>query len=76
MNDEQRAIILELTREHAIQLVEAKNTDTWKHICKSIQELARSGVLLPINVFQFYTAVRWDFNSKRYVAMEIQPNQS
>jgi len=72
MTDEQREIIYRLTRDDAIRLVEAKDMGTWKDICKNIQELARSGALLPINVLQFYTAVSWDFDSKQYVAMEIQ----
>ena len=75
MNDEQRALIYELTREDAIRLIQARDISTWKCICKNIQELAKTGALLPINVFQFYTAVRWDFNSRRYVAREIQPGQ-
>ncbi len=75
MTEEQRALIYELTRDDAICLIEAKDIGTWKRICKSIQELARSGALLPINVIQFYMAVSWDFNSKKYVAIEIQPGR-
>jgi len=75
MNDEQRALIYELTRDDAKRLIEAKDIGTWKCICKNIQELARSGALLPINVLQFYTTVSWDFNSKKYVAIEIQPGR-
>jgi len=75
MNDEQRALIYELTRDNAKRLIEAKDIGTWKCICKNIQELARSGALLPINVLQFYTAVRWDFNSKQYVAANVQQGQ-
>jgi hypothetical protein len=75
MTEDQREIIYELTRDDAVRLIEAKDIGTWRRICKEIQELARSGALLPINVFQFYTAVRWDFNTKRYVAVEVQPRQ-
>jgi len=75
MNDEQRALIYELTRDDAIRLIEAKDIGTWKCICKNIQELARSGALLPINVLQFYTAVSWDFNSKQYVVANVQQGQ-
>ena len=75
MNDEQRALIYELTRDNAKRLIEAKDIGTWKCICKNIQKLARSGALLPINVLQFYTAVNWDFNSKQYVAIEVQQGQ-
>ena len=75
MTEEQRILICNLTRENALELIEAKDIGTWKCICKNVQELARSGALLPINVLQFYTAVRWDFNSKQYVAANVQQGQ-
>ena len=73
MTEDQRALILELTKDDAIRLIEARDIGTWKRICTNIQDLARSGALLPINLVQFYFAVRWDFNSKQYVATEVQP---
>lgn len=73
MTEDQREIIYALTRDDAARLIEAKDIGTWKCICKNIQELARSGALLPINVFQFYMAVSWDCISKQYVAREVQP---
>ena len=76
MNDEKRALIYELTRDDAVRLIEARDIGTWKCICRNIQELARSGASLPVNVFQFYTAVSWDFGSKKYVVMKVQPVQS
>ena len=75
MTEDQREIIYELTRDDAVRLIEARDIGTWKCICRNIQELARSGASLPVNVFQFYTAVSWDFSSKKYVVMEVQPVQ-
>ena len=73
MTEEQKEIILKLTGGDARRLIEANEISTWKRICKHIQELARSGDLLPINVTQFYTAVDWDFESKQYVNRRSQP---
>ena len=71
MTEEQRGIIYRLTRDDAIRLIEARDISTWECICKNIQELARSGALLPINVLQFYTVVSWDISLKQYVVIEV-----
>ncbi len=39
MNDEQRALIYELTRDDAVRLIESRDIGTWKYICRNIQEL-------------------------------------
>lgn len=72
MTNEQIEIIHELARDDAIRLVDAGDIQTWKAICESIQRLARAGAILPINTLQFYTAIRWNFSSRRYVAKELQ----
>ncbi len=70
MTEEQRTLIWNLTRENALELIEAKDIGTWKNICQHIQELANARESLPINVIQFYMAVRWDFESRQYVRKE------
>ena len=67
LTDEQIAIIQALTVDDAVHLIEAGEISTWKAICEEIQELARSGTVLPINTLRFYSAIRWDFDSRRYV---------
>jgi hypothetical protein len=76
MTEDQRLLILDLTRDDAVRLIEAKDIGTWKRICTNIQQLAKSGELLPINVFKFYTAVSWDYQSRQYVCRDIQPGYS
>ena len=73
MTEDQRALILELTKDDAIRLIEAKDIGTWKRICRSIQDLARSGACLPRIWGQFDFAGRDEGNSKQYVATEVQP---
>lgn len=73
LTDEQQAILQELTADDAIRLIEAGEIATWKSICEQIQELARSGSVLPVNTLRFYSAIRWDFDSRRYVPKSPSP---
>lgn len=73
MSDVQKAIIYQLDRSDAVRLIEARDIGTWKRICEKIQQMANSGLALPINVVRFYMAVSWDFESRRYIARETQP---
>ena len=76
MTEEQRLLILDLTRDDGVRLIKARDIATWKCICNSIQKLAASGQVLPINVFQFYTAVSWDYQSRQYVCRDMHLGQA
>lgn len=57
INEVRIKIISQLTREDAIQLLQADELTTWKSICKTIQVLAKAGVVLPLRVLQFYESI-------------------
>jgi hypothetical protein len=71
MNEEQTGMIYQLSKDAAIQLLKSEDVETWKRVCASIQELARTGALIPLRVIQFYTALTWDSNTRRYVVKQL-----
>ena len=66
MNDEQIRMIAKLTKDDAIALYNAGEVWTWVSICKVIQEVARAGTVLPLNVLQFYWAIGYDPRYRRH----------
>ena len=73
LTDDQIDIIGSLTREDAVRLLEANEVGTWKAICCALQNFARSGGVVPINALRFYSALRWDFDTRRYVLKPPYP---